>query len=235
MPFSPPNKDEILAVSGQSDAYIPLVKFGLSATITNGSTEDLWSYGGTLQYLSSAERMDVVSSSASDTLAIVVQGVDQDYNMINDLVVLNGTTPVKTNLAFLRIYRCLKAPMQPINVGNITLTAETSLTVQAYVEASVGSTEMSHFTIPAGYFGLLKSARLSISNRDDALVRVFVGSNGEEARSTSVFNANSPVDLYYAHQPLYVPEKSDVKIVVTAQSNNITATSNLNLLLVKEM
>ena len=75
----------------------------------NGSAEDLWGEGGSLVYLSSAETMEVASSSAADTSAgtgarlLFISGTDDDSTSIFEVVAMNGTSNVTTANAYKRI------------------------------------------------------------------------------------------------------------------------------------
>lgn len=234
MIFGFPPLQDLPTILGNDSTYEQVLKFAISKEISVGTTEDLWSYGGTLSYLTNAELINVVSSNAADTMDVIISGVDSDYNRVDETITLTGTTPVQTAKQFFRIFRAAIAlDATAVNAGNVTLTASVSATVQAYIGTGIGQTEMSHYTIPAGYVGLLKSGFISVTGREDAISRVMTSREGGAFRAASVFNVNSPVNLDYQSQPVVFYEKTDVKLIVQALSNNLRAAYNLNLLLVK--
>lgn len=234
MMFAFPPKQELPTILGEDPIYEQVLKFAISNEIPAGNTEDLWSFGGTLSYLEVDELINLVSDSVADTMNIVIYGVDSNYNMISETVTLNGTTPVQTTTSFFRIYRAnIANDATDANAGNITFTANNSATVQAYIELGIGQTEMSHFTIPAGYVGLLKTGFLSVTGRKDAIARVMISSERGAFRAASVFNVNSPVNLDFQSQPVVFAEKTDIKVTINAFSNNLRAANNFNMLLVK--
>ena len=123
-------------------------------TVALGSTafgplwEGLTSAGGTYAYPASAVIMTLVSSSASDTaVTIRIYGLGAGYVLQTEDVALNGTTNVNTTKTFLRINK-----METLSgnaVGNVT--AVNSAVTYAKITAGNGDTQMSLYTVPAGY------------------------------------------------------------------------------------
>lgn len=96
---------------------------------------------------SSAVTMSVVSSSASDTMPVLIQGLDADYSEVSDIITLNGTTPVSNSVQFLRINSAVI--LAGSNVGNISIS--NAGTVYAYIAAEHGLTQACNYTVPAGH------------------------------------------------------------------------------------
>jgi hypothetical protein len=90
----------------------------------------------------------VVSDSASDTaVTMVISGLDAAFLPVTASVALTGTTPVVTTQVFLRINSVTTSAGNA--VGNVTFTR--GATVIAKVSAGLGQTQMSVYTVPAGY------------------------------------------------------------------------------------
>lgn len=116
---------------------------------------------GNLTYLASAERLSIVSSSTEDAPggtgigAILVMGVNDDGVSQTEAVTLAGQTPVLTTGSFLRTNFLLGVlPVvgsSTYNVGTITATAETALTVQQQMEPAAGISQGSQYTVPMGF------------------------------------------------------------------------------------
>ena len=127
--------------------------FGYSTAVGSTALGPLWEgltvSGGAYAYPSSASTLTIVSDSASDTsaLSIQIQGLDSGYNAITEIIALNGTSNVTTTNSFLRIN--LMSTTNGLNVGNIT--AKISSTTYAKIAAGIGQTQMSLYTVPAGY------------------------------------------------------------------------------------
>jgi hypothetical protein len=124
----------------------PLNVFGYNQTI--GTVfETVWDDGGSYVYPTSALIMDVVSTSASDTMDLFIDGLDINYNQITETVTLTGTSAVTTTTAFYRINRA--TILAGSNVGNISIS--NGGTNYAFIGAGIGSTQACIYTVPAGH------------------------------------------------------------------------------------
>lgn len=120
--------------------------FGVNPVV--GTTyETLWDYGGLYSYPSSALSLSAVSSSASDTMGLLISGLDANYWPISEVVTLNGTTSVSTSKAFLRVNSAVILSGE--NAGNITITNDS--TVVGYISIGKGLTQACNYTVPVGH------------------------------------------------------------------------------------
>jgi len=120
--------------------------FGVNPTVGT-SYETLWDNGGLYTYPSSAASLSCVSSSASDTMAIVITGLDANYFVISEVVTLNGTTAVTTTQAFLRVNSAVILAGE--NAGNITITNDSH--TLGYISIGKGLTQACNYTVPVGH------------------------------------------------------------------------------------
>ena len=119
--------------------------FGFNRSIAT-AYETVWNNGGGIYtFPTEAITLTVVSSSASDTMPILIQGLDANYEPISDVVTLDGTTSVNSNIQFFRINNV--TILSGNNVGNISLT--NGGTTYAYIEATFGTTQGIVYTTPA--------------------------------------------------------------------------------------
>ena len=221
-------------------------KYGFNPNIIN-ATEDVWDQGGVLSYLSSAETMDIVSGDPADkgtptagtgARTITIYGVGNNYNVLQETVIMNGTTPVTTTSAFLRINRMHveTSGTNQTNVGNITATASTAGTVQASIGAGIGSTTKSQYTVPAGYFGFISAWSVGTLNNDqvqaDLMTRSFEGSWVVRNRINFVESAFQQNFTTF----LRVSPQSDIRVqaIRVAGSGNVTVSTTYEFDLVKE-
>jgi len=125
----------------------PLNIFGINKDI--GLTYETFWNGPTaaIPKPSSAVAMTIVSSSASDTMPVLIQGLDANYDQITEIITLNGTTPVAGSALFLRINTAVI--LSGNNVGNISIS--NGGTVYAYIAETHGLTQACSYTVPAGY------------------------------------------------------------------------------------
>jgi hypothetical protein len=126
--------------------------FGYSTAVGSTAMGPLWEgltgSGGNYPFPASAAQIVVVSSSASDTsVTMLISGLDANFAPITESVALNGTTNVTTVQSFLRINSVVTTAGNA--VGNVTFTS--GATVIARVNAGIGQTQMSVYTVPAGY------------------------------------------------------------------------------------
>ena len=119
--------------------------FGFNRSIGT-SFETHWNDSASYVYPSSASTLDVVSTSASDTMSVFIDGLDADYKRINEVVTLTGAIAVTTTKSFLRVNTA--AILAGSNVGNITISNGVSY---AYIEAGIGLTQQCVYTVPAGH------------------------------------------------------------------------------------
>jgi len=146
-----------LAVAeGKVSGVSPVNLFGFSSNVSTGTPVTLWELTGTTAFTfpTTAGQVTLVSSSASDnTLAtVLISGVDSSWNILTESKTLNGTTNVTTTNSFLRINSIvLTVPGtgQTTNVGNITATI--GGVTRARIDAGIGRTQQSAYSVPNGY------------------------------------------------------------------------------------
>lgn len=124
--------------------------FQVSVTTTN---IPVWEVAGAYTYPASATTMHLASSvNTGQDLSgttILIQGLDSGYNMISETLALTGTTVAVTTKSFLRINGMSVSAGVP--TGTITLKDLTNTTTYAQINPSIGRSQMSIYTVPAGY------------------------------------------------------------------------------------
>jgi len=112
-------------------------KFG--AVVTTAATYDtVWSAGGAYTFPSFAGIVTVTSSSTQDdaggtgALTVRLQGLDANYNEVEEDFTLNGTVGVAGTVEFLRTHRAfvLTGNNDNNNVGTINFTHSVGVTCQ---------------------------------------------------------------------------------------------------------
>lgn len=244
-----------LATSGSgSIPGVHKVRLQGSNLAISSSLETLWAQGsGTYAALTSAVAMEVVSGSANDTAAgtgartVVVQYLNSSWDVVNETVTLNGTTPValaSTAIAVNNVY-VATAGSGLVNAGNIdvrTVSGSTlKLRISTVLGASLNKSQDFVYTIPNGYIGILKSVYFSGITITGDLTVVIESINssglrfGEGIGRTSLQNTGfngavgGVIDFGVG---LYLPSKTAVnaQAVNTAGAGAVTATADLFLL-----
>lgn len=230
-------------------------KFGKSASLTANVAEDVWTVGGTRVNIGSAEPFSIVSSSADDTAAgtgartINIFGIDGNFNLVNESVILNGLSPVVTINSFRSIYRMIvfTSGSGETNAGSITITAPTTVSIQARIEVGISTTQMTHFTVPVGYSALVIDTELNLyrapggsSTRSGEFVTHVrtTNSSGESTKYQAFTRGlQSTGDGFEAISPKIVgvlSQRSSMHLGITSEQNSTLASVQYGLLLIRE-
>lgn len=111
----------------------------------------LWENATAYAYPVAAAKMNL-AGTAGDTASIQINGLDANYGMISEVLVLNGATPVPTIKSYLRINSMLVTVGSATNPsGVVTLKDLTNTTIYAQINTGVGRTQAAIYTVPAGY------------------------------------------------------------------------------------
>jgi len=123
----------------------PVHLFGFNNDVGT-SFETIWNDGGGIySFPASAVQMSLVSSSASDTMQVMLTGLNGNRGALTEIVTLTGTTPVATTNSFFRINDA--RIISGSNVGNITISY--SGTTHAYIEAGSGVHQAAIYSTPS--------------------------------------------------------------------------------------
>jgi hypothetical protein len=225
----------LLASAGQIRGLTAIDKFGINTAIGCGTEEDIWANGGTITLLTSAETIDVSSSSCNDTSVcglgartVTIEGLDNNFLEQKEMICLTGATPVTTNKSFIRINRAYVECVGSggVNAGNITLTPTcTCAAVQAYIGACLGQTEKTQYTVPANKTLYLSGFFANVAQGDKAVIKILTRENGKSWRVKRQLN------IYQNHMRVNLTSyiklvgKSDIKMtgINTAAAISVSA------------
>ncbi len=241
---------ELLMASGKFTGLSIVNKFGRNPDVDTGTVpEDIWDGGGVYTGfpVSTAETVQVFSSSANDTSAgtgartIRITGLDSNYNALSETITLNGTTPVTSTNIFRRVHTAavLTAGSGDFNAGTITCRHSTT-TANVFFVMQIGrnQTNVSGYTIPAGYTGYIRRIHGSIRSGTGASVDIELwvrefGAAPRLRRPSSLNQAGELDDNIYGG--LRLPEKTDVIVrAASASTNNCDTAAGYDLILVKD-
>lgn len=226
------------------EGAIPLTIRGFIDSFSAGDGEvNFWDANVRISFLSSAETMDIVSTSAADTnsagtgiRAYLVSGLDSNFDPITEVVLMNGTTPVTTSVSFLRVRSLLAVSCGSgrVNAGAVTATSSSSASLQAFVNIGETNSSISHFTIPRGFTLVIKKVFVQIegqlSGGPIAVVRTIVSDNGltgapEVTGLKTVIDSGIEttciIDIPVSSPPR---DMTDVSFVVSTDTNNTRGT-----------
>ena len=178
---------------------------------------------GTYVYFTTAQVVRVWSVSASDTnVSVRIDGLDADYVQQTETVVLtNGTTGVLTTKLFLRI-NSISLTRAPNNVGMIHAGSSDKNITLAYIgttsNLSAGRSQMTVYTVPAGYTFYLTQSNWYINASQPASYRSWT------RRPDGLINIilNFPIlDQYNSLKVVArpYPEKTDIQWQASVPNN----------------
>lgn len=116
-------------------------------------------------YSTTAAIDSVSSSSASDTVDVEVQGLDANYDIVNQTVTLNGQNRVALDTNLIRVFRAFNANSTDL-VGHVFVYENVALSggiptnpslIRIVIHPENNQTEMAVYTIPDGKTGYLRS------------------------------------------------------------------------------
>jgi len=220
---------------GQFQDVSSIHKFGANFDIDTGSTpETVWTGGGLYPWdeFDSAQTLYCISTSASDTTTLHIQGLDANYDLQSETVTLNGTTAVATANEYIRIYRMA---YDATNVGTITArTVSGSGTVVAQIDTGYAQTLMAIYTVPANHSAYLLCGDITINAFRDVQVKFFTRLDGKPFRIAHMAEARGTY-RYDFPIPMRMPEKTDLDVRVDDVSlSNSRCTANFDLVLVRD-
>jgi hypothetical protein len=205
-----------------------------------GTFRTVWENMGTTEYVfpSSAVIMQLVSTAAGDTASITISGLDANYLLISETLVLNGTTNVPTTKQFLRVNSMAVSIGSATNpTGVITLSnggtiyAQINTAVFNGTTSSIGQTQMAVFTVPAGYtfYGYRYGAYSSFNGNSANYTTYRAVSNSSAGVQKLI--VQTPFNTTYEvqrHFPFPYAEKTDLRFQV-ASSAAAAAVVSINI------
>jgi hypothetical protein len=185
--------------------------FGYQSAVTT-TQYAVWENVADYTYPSSAVTM-TLAGSAGDTASILISGLDANYSQISEILVLNGATGVTSVNQYFRINNMSVVTGSATNPsGAVTLT--NGGVTYAKINASVGSSQMSIYTVPAGYtYFITRIDGFTSFNGNNVN---YINYRNKNVSPTGVvsYRAQSPFTQQYHIQrvmPLQFSEKTDIQ------------------------
>lgn len=212
-------------------------KFGATPEISVSVTATIWDKADTLYPWSTfdggAVTLNVDSSSASDVgQSVTIEGLDDDFNLLTETVLLTTQTNNNSSNQFRRVYRAYMSDTVS-NVGNISI--QSGSTDVAIIRAGKAQTLMAIYTVPAGYTGYILTGDSTVKAGSDMTLYMYARYGGTGPFRIGHQAEVSPNGYNYQFQvPLVIPEKTDIDVRGRANTNNIRSTAVFDILLIKE-
>jgi len=232
---------------------------GENDEVDSGVTADLWdggitvaSGGASLLWVppTAARIHQIVSSSTNDDVGqsgvteVHVEGLDGDYNLVDEEVTMDGTTNVATLLSYRMIYdiHAIAPDSDTVtNAGIIKATADTDSTVTIRINAGNNHSQHGIYQIPSnhtaymtGLQGHILRAGGASALADFALLHRH---DGEVWQKTEVAGLESAGSSDFAE--IFLPylkfnAKDFIKMQVISGTNNSAISGGFDLILVRD-
>lgn len=187
--------------------------FGYSTAAT-GDLKAMWYRAADYVFPPAAQIMQVKSTNAADTMNLLIQGLDANYDRISETVTLAGTSIVSTTKEFLRLNGAII--LAGSNAGTIDIGDDLGGTPTYYkgIRPGDGRCQDSFSTIPRGYqFALYRIDAFSADSTASkpGIFRNYVASDTGRilnvARTTFFNNMNIQRRI-----PFVYSEKTDIQL-----------------------
>jgi len=237
------------------DCYI-VRKFGESDAITTGNVLPI-SNGETYQTPQTLTTIQVVSNNANDNIAgtgartVKITGLSTNWEQVEEIVNMSGTTPVTLANQYYRIYRmavgtsgsyATQSVSSHIGVIEATGTVGGELWARIGVNGVVlGQTEIGVYTIPKGYRAHLGNILLHNNGNKQANFYMFVRNNASDViapyESMRIqFQAHGVISSLYL-EPMTIGsvmyETTDIGWMANTDTGTTEASVNFEILLIK--
>jgi hypothetical protein len=233
---------------GQIQGHSSVIVFGYNPDVDT-SEESVWPDGGTIPHPTSASVLKISSSSANDTSAgtgarsVFIEGLDGDYTVVSETVILSGQTAVNTTKSYLYVnsFYVVSVGSGGENAGNInagtgTVTAGVPAVLYDIIATGYNSRTTGHYCVPAGYTGYLIQGVFSSGQASGSTaVTGFLKQHGPDGilRVGAVTTVNNSTADYLFEMPLQIPEKNCVGATAIGSASNNAVSSYFNIVLSK--
>lgn len=151
---------------------IPVNKIGKNPAVSTTTPEDMWDTGGDFVEAVTAEVVNIRSANDIDdkvggdgALTVGVRGVDDNFNLANEIVIMTGNTdaPTLKKYWFIHELEVLTAGVNGVNTGAITaITTAAGTPTLATILAAKNKTFMGMMMVPDNYNLVLKHWNSSV-------------------------------------------------------------------------
>ena len=221
-------------------------KFGRNPNV-GGAPETIWEQGGIYTYLTVASTVYVSGADAQDSASgtgartVTVQGLDANYNEIQETLTVDGAVSTKS---FLRVYRAFVASAGSLqtNKGDVLVSTGASgggtvlakiATIGTGTVYGQGQTNLALYTIPAGKTGFLTNWNIGVGDYNDtATANLYtreVG-NGLSFRTRDIMDIPGGLLQRTYTVPFALSEKTDIEIRAIATTGT-TVSSAFDIIL----
>jgi len=161
---------------GKVKNFFKVKKFGRHPDLGT-VIEDIQMAGDIYIWNTVAEKIEMLSTDAADTLAgsgarvVKISGINEDFDFVNEYVSLSGTSDVTTVNDYLRVNRMrvssqgLYGRTNVANAGVITASGASSTVVQGSIDNSGmphGQSQIGRYSIAKGHYAIVNNITINV-------------------------------------------------------------------------
>jgi len=229
---------ELNVARGKTRGASIVHKFGATPVQSTNTTATVWDKPDTLYPWSAFNTPGVLVGAqvgASDNgKVITIIGLDENWDVIEEDFTLSSSGTVTGTKIFKRVYRGF-IKLGDTNVGELNFSRGGTQVLR--INAGLGQTLMTVYTVPNGYTGYLYQGVCSAQAGADATGFMMVRYNtvGQAFRVGHTFEVSGGGGQYFYKFafPIQISQHSDIDIRLTSRSNNGRFTAAFDMLLIK--
>jgi len=210
-------------------------KFGSTIIQSAGTYQSCWGGNNLYPFPTTALQLRIKAGGnpndelfATGARQITVEGLDQDWNMVSEIITTAGASAsLPTNATFMRVSRAYitMTGTAGYNLGEIDIETTGGVTL-GHIEATMGQTQSANFTVPLGYTAYLTRIQASIDGKSSKtgscqLFRYVNAPPPNSRHRRVVWREEGFAEELSTQFRSYIrfTEKEDIDILVTASAN----------------
>ena len=224
------DNDAINIASGRAVNHRHIHKFGYNPDAST-TYEDIWAQGGQITFATAGHVATIASNLANAGSEITIQGLDIDYNEIEEVLLIDSSGNATGTKEFLRINRAFVSNDTPTEaVMRIQLNSVNT----ARIEVAHQQTIQNIYTVPKGHNAYLLQLSVGIQSKDkDGEFRLYVREHGGVFRTRDLLTMQTNFIEKRYPIPLKFPEKTDIKLQCKLTGADAGVSGTFDLILVK--
>jgi cephalosporin-C deacetylase-like acetyl esterase len=232
---------ELQVARNQIMGHSAVTVFGYNGDLDQ-TEESVWPNGGTVPHPTTASVLDIVSTSTDDDAAgtgartVFIEGLDNNYNVVSETVVLDGTTVVETVNSFLYVNQLYVATTGSGGVNAGEITAKVSTTLYDLIAVGYNQRTTAHYCVPAGYTAYLTEGAITAGQASGSTsITSFLKQHGPDGilRVVAISTLNNGSVQYDFAYPIAITEKSCFGASAVGSANNNSVSAFFNFVLIK--
>jgi len=234
-----------MVAAGQFPGALEWRKFGAGTVTTSWST--VYSAGanpGLYQYMSAPEKVSVASTDTDDALGgtggefVSIEGLDEDLNMLSEIILLDGQTPVESTYVYIRVMRVENVSTQDIQGQCYVGPSSASWLggepdhILGHINDGYNQSQLALYTVPKEYTLMVDNFVVTTAAKEGE-VGVYIRGTGLLDLPLTVFANKVPFEIAgaivisTAHHPFMIPSGAEFEIRARASQASMRVTANM--------